>query len=332
MKPVREEPPEPAADPVEAEAAAWLARRDRGLTPEEAVEFARWRDRDPRHEAAVAMLDGVWCALDDLGGLKSGTDMPASAPLPAQRRPFFHGWPAWALAASIAIMVAGLLWQRQVAPAVQVARHATPLGEQRTITLADGSTLQLNTGSAVEVSYSASERRVRLQEGEVFAQVVPDAARPFTVEVPGVEARVVGTAFSLRRHADTAELLVEEGRVRFGAPGDPDSIVAAARQHASFSPGRDAMPRVTVLDAATVERRLAWRSGRLNFKDTPLAEVAAEFNRYHRIQLVMADAATGAWRFGGAFEIANVDGFVRLLDEIEVVRRDAGTIVLRLKR
>src|SRR5688500_582488 len=169
-------------DAIEVAAAGWLARRDRGFTTEEAEAFMRWRVADPRHEAAVEELAMVWGALDVLSG--SGSQQPAGGALaepPAAEAPMqvvaertqartapAGWWPAWGLAAALAIMVVVSSWWRGVGTSGEPPmRYETMVGAQRTITLPDGSEVHLNTDSAVSVQFDAGERRVSLERGEV---------------------------------------------------------------------------------------------------------------------------------------------------------------------
>lgn len=323
----------PDLDPIEAAATAWLSRRDRGLTPTEAEEFARWRSADPRHEAAVEELGAMWIALDDLSALRGAPPPAAAAPVEKKKSDEARGvirfplW-AWAAAACLALMLGVLAWQRFGALAPAPDHYETAIGDRRTIALPDGSTLVLNTRSAAEVRYTAGERHVELVRGEAFFSVAKDAARPFVVAAGGVESRALGTAFVVRRGERDTELVVTEGRVKFGT-------VEVSARHRAVGDGRSAL-RVEPLDDAALARRVAWQSGRVVFRtDMPLAEAAAEFNRYHRTQLVLRDAATAAVPVGGAFETANLEAFVRSLEtsfNIAVVERGADRIVLQAKR
>jgi transmembrane sensor len=332
-------------DPVESAATVWLARRDRGLTPDETVEFARWRAAAPRHEAAVAELGAMWHALDDLSALRGKVASPPAssapnAPCAGDQVTPMRRWPAgwiWALAASIALIAGIVTWRRVASGAVAAVHYETAVGEQRTLPLPDGSTLQLNTNSAADVRYVARERRVELVRGEIFFSVTKDAQRPFVVLAGGVEARALGTAFVVRRHQTETELVVAEGRVKFYASPQPaTSVEVTGGQLATCDPRKRDVPHVSSLDEAALARRLAWKSGRLVCRPgMPLGEAAAEFNRYHRAQLVLRGADTAAVPIGGAFEIQNLDAFVRMLEqsfEIVVVERDAERIVLQSKR
>ena len=97
------------SEAIEATAAAWLAQRDDELSPEGEREFAQWRAADPRHEAAVARLEGAWSALQQLRDFRpEAARHPDSDLLRGQianrrRRIVFPAFATAALAASIAV-------------------------------------------------------------------------------------------------------------------------------------------------------------------------------------------------------------------------------------
>jgi transmembrane sensor len=338
--------PTPAEhDAIEAAAAEWLARRDRRFTSEEAVAFARWRMADARHQAAVADLELVWGALDDLAvqnGQQRAGDATAASPAqavssvrsPGTTRKKISWWqPALAMAAALALVAGVLVWRRAQPVREATVRYETPVGDRKKVALEDGSLVHLNTNSAVTVRFEAATRRVILERGEAFFEVTKNPARPFIVSAGRTEARVLGTKFVVRLREQDSELIVAEGRVRFGS-GEFGSDVQAD-QRALLALSGAILPRVETLTPAEVKRLLAWQTGWLEFKNTPLSVAVAEFNRYHQRQLAVRDAATGAVEVGGPFEVGNFDGFVRLLTasapEVVVVDRSPEKVVLGLR-
>jgi transmembrane sensor len=336
MKPTNKE-----WEAIEAKAAEWLARRDRLFTPEEAVAFARWRMADARHAAAVAELELVWGALDDLSASVSqqrAGDAAVASPAPIATTPAATGrsrtlvawWPALGLAAALVVMA---VWWGRSSTAKEtpnVVRFETPIGAQSTVTLADGSEVQLNTNTAVSVHLGRRARAVTLERGEAFFRVARDEARPFVVAVGRTEARVLGTAFAVRLRAADSVVLVTEGVVQFGVIGKPGAQLRARQQATIKHRGSD-VPRVETLVADVVARRLAWQNGQLEFDNTPLSEAVEEFNRYHRQQIVIADPAVATSTVGGRFAIGNSEGFVRLIEatfDATTMRRNQEEIVL----
>jgi transmembrane sensor len=213
------------------------------------------------------------------------------------------------------------------------------------LTLADGSTVELNHGGKIETDFTAATRRVRLVRGEAHFTVTKNPARPFIVEAGGVAVRAVGTAFDVRHATGAVEVLVTEGKVQVERPVPPSAspvalplavaaptpLVAGERAVVDIN-APTAPPVVAAVTPSEMAHALAWQGVRLEFAALPLAEVVTEFNLRNRQQLVVADAATGKLRVGGNFRADNVDGFVRLLEAtfgVTALRRDDGALVLR---
>lgn len=329
----------------------WLARRDGGLTAAEESELEAWRRADPRHarefarlEAASQLLDGL-AAFRPAGNTKVEPDLPllrSVAPRPRRR---------WRLAVGLAaaLAVASISWWQLGPPRDFLATAATEVGGLRRMNLPDGSTIVLNTDSAVTINFDAAERRVELVRGEAHFAVAKDEARPFFVRVGGINVRAVGTAFNIRLHSGAVEVMVTEGRVRVLDAAQRQSVLPAAAS--SGAPLLAAGQRAIIPEAAVerapaspvvvaevtaqeMSRRLAWQEQRFEFGPAPLREVVEEFNRYSPHRLVIADPAIAGLSVGGALPAGDVRTFVRLLEfnfGVEVERRDGQTF-LRGKR
>ena len=336
--------PTPAPELIEAAAAAWLSLRDRGMSAAETAEFVRWLQQDPQHAVIFAELDRVWQDFDRLANVPAmGARAPAvNGDLLAPRvRPRHHRSltrTAFGVAAAAAIVVLGVVQFR--AP-----RHTaeTAIGAFQKLDLADGSVVQLNTDSAIDATFTASERRVRIVRGEVFFTVAPDPSRPFVVTSGPVAVVAVGTAFNVRQRDAAVEVLVTEGRVRVddarqnrsllpvaSSSGDPPLLVAGERALVTMSEHDASLapPAATVekVSASHAQRALAWQERRLEFDAVPLTEVIREFNRYNHRKLVISDGALGAKRFSGTFRADGYESLVRLLET------DFGVSVTRSER
>jgi transmembrane sensor len=226
---------------------------------------------------------------------------------------------------------------------------ATAVGVFRQVELPDGSSIRLNTDSAVEVRYEAAVRRVRLVKGEAYFSVAKNSARPFIVRAGDVDVRVMGTVFNVRLRPESVDVLVTEGRVRVVPP-----VAEPATPGPSSSPAADGLlPELTAgqkmsvalgaqaavpapIEVSPAERRqtLAWQERRLDFDAAPLGDILAEFNRYNRHRLVVTDPQLAAQRFGGSFPAGDYLTFVRMLefDFGIVAETKGGETVLRRRR
>ena len=342
------------------EAAAWVARRDRGLSADEQAVFARWR-RDPENLRRLGEIAGPFAALDRAAQLRPADGSPPDADfLRAPRRQRFgHGiWLAGGLAA--AAMIGALLFSLADNRREETSRPAhggVVRHEPGRTVLPDGSTIEFRPGTRVATEFTAQERRVRLTFGDAHFTVAKDAARPFIVTIGSVKVRAVGTAFTISASNANVEVLVTEGRVRvddvsgrtliapepaaaagpFVVPAAPASPVLDAGQRVLIpvQPGRAEPVPATAATAEIVERAAAWRSVWLEFGDMPLASVAAEFNRHaaelRQPRLLTADEPTGRVLVSGTFRADSVEAFVRLLRSgfaIEATSQRDGTVVL----
>lgn len=344
-------PPAGHARPIAEQAAEWFGRCELGLTPEQELAFRQWLEADPRHGEALRDMDDTWDALDRL---KASPVFATFAPRGAWRRRW--GFPALMAAAAVAFL---LLWPGMAPRPENYQRTvATEADGLRRLELPDGSVVHLNASSRITLHFAAGERRVLLQAGEAHFAVARDAARPFVVTAGDVAVRAVGTAFNVRRESGGVEVLVTEGRVALAdatrggsllpvapaaapdrpAPAaTPGGEVLLAGQRALVPAAVAATPRAATIAAVApdeMQTALAWRERQLDFDLTPLAEVAAAFNRCNDHQLVIADDALGRELFGGTFRADKYDVFVQLLEQRFGVtaERSADRTILRRAR
>ena len=215
----------------------------------------------------------------------------------------------WAIAASVA-MLAVLFTLTGWGPGT---RYSTEVGGREVIALSDGSRLELNTHTQLRAQVDPSLRHVWLDKGEAFFDVKPDPAHPFVIHAGEHRVVVLGTKFSVRPERERLEVAVLEGKVRVeplvAKPGRPPVIV----QGGGLLYSKPAGTLVAVNAQDKVRRSLSWRHGTLEFDQTTLADVAAQFNRYNDKQLVLMDPETAHMRVGGSFDATGVDAFARLL-------------------
>ena len=300
--PARPDEADPQGEDLAAQATAWLVRMRGGdAGAEDHRAFQTWLDRDPAHRAAYAEAEALW---QELGGIRHGRGSHR-APPPARGRPERqsrrHRLPLLAAVAATLAVVAVMTPGAADRLAASRADHVTARGETARVELDDGSTVHLNTATALSVDYTAAARRVRLHGGEAFFTVTPDPARPFEVAVGDTRVRVLGTAFNVREEG-SLEVAVTEGRVGIlRVPGDPTpAAVLGAGAVARVGDGialRDADPAAIA----------GWRHGRLVFTERPLREVVAELDRYHPGVLVLAGGTAGGERFSGVLGLQDTE-------------------------
>ncbi|MFT3755205.1 MAG: FecR domain-containing protein [Pseudoxanthomonas sp.] len=338
-------------DAIEQAAADWLARRDsHAWNDAEQARFEAWLAAATAHKVAWLRLDTAWHEAGRLKALgagiapgimpprgqwsaRPGTATPAAgapalgdvaalrfAPRPTPPRP--RGWLRAIGFAAVFALIGALGWTAFRHAPTEQADYATTTGELRTLALGDGSQVTLGSDSRIAVSFSRAQRDIELQRGEAFFIVAKDASRPFVVAAGPRRATAVGTRYAVRRDDANLRVVVTEGTVQLDADGQPTQPTTLLPAGSIAVAGAEGLlVRQAGLDEA--ERALDWRSGLLSFDDTPLAEAAAEFNRYNTRKLVIADADAAALRIGGSFRWNNVDAFARLLERGFPLRAEA---------
>lgn len=215
-----------------------------------------------------------------------------------------------ATAAAVLAVVSLMFWPQT---------YATGIGEQRSIVLADGSTVELNSRSKIRIRFSAEQRDVELLEGQALFKVAKDHARPFVVDSDGTLVRAVGTQFDVYRKAEGTVVTVVEGRVAVTKLAEPGLLVSAGEQVTVNEKiaQRAAHPNI---DGAT-----AWRQRELVFDTASLFEVAEEFNRYNTRRLVIDKNEHYDFHISGVFSSTEPSSLIRFLQarrELRVIETE----------
>ncbi|MBW4332227.1 FecR domain-containing protein [Stakelama sp. CBK3Z-3] len=306
-------------DAVRAEAADWFARMRGPDAERHRTAFDAWYRADGAHAAAYDRMELRWNQSGLVGHTPSGQTRAGLPEAPLRAFPSR----ALALAASIlAILVLGalLLSARNARPgksqSVQIAHAETlesPRGSIRRVTLADGSTVTLDSDSRIVVAFIPGARRLRLVAGRARFDVAHDADRPFIVSAGGGEVVATGTLFDVSLISGRPRVRLIEGSVEVRRPGPGDAADAALPPAIRLAPGQMAAvdaPAPLARAPAAGER---WVSGTLSFEDAPLDAVLAQANRYTERQVRLGDPSLGALRFTGGFRAGHSDKLARAL-------------------
>lgn len=304
-----------ALDPkVIRQAADWWTRLRENASPADRERFDRWLREEPAHELAWQRIGAL--TRDVTAGVAQAGPAVASrtllqAPLIQSRRAAIR-----LMAAAVGLgLGAWAVGERDTIRRLS-ADLRTGTGERRTLTLPDGTQVELNAGSAVDLRYTASQREVVLLQGEILIATARDpAGRPFSVRTRGGVLTPVGTRFLVRDlEAGRMRVAVLEGAVdvRGLAPDDPPRRVRAGQQADFSAAGRFA--------AGPLEPDVsAWLDGMLIANEMPLSDFLAELGRYRPGLLNCSGAAAGL-RVVGAFPVADTDKVLAMLQEILPVR------------
>jgi transmembrane sensor len=371
------------------EASEWFVECRAGdLDDKTRQAFDRWLRKSPEHMSAYLELSAIWNEgrlLDPHGKFDQNTliaeavadrdnvidwsnarndidaptatlapapapaPAPATAPAPApaqhEHRRFSRRRFA-AIAASLVLAAAAALFYVRT---LQAPTYATAIGEQRSLALMDGSTVELNSRSKIVVRYTPQGRNVELLQGQALFRVAKDASRPFIVKTGATLVRAVGTEFDVYQKRDGTVVTVVEGRVAIvtdhalsepgaatGATDEPrrtnlefptvpkgqvGNILVAAGEQLTVTP-----KLIRISEHPNIATATAWTQRQLVFESASLADVADEFNRYNDRQLIVADPRLETFHVSGVFsstDPASLIRFLRARPELKVLETES---------
>jgi transmembrane sensor len=293
------------------EASAWMAvLRAPGRTSGVERGFQRWLAEKAGNKAAFEAVSTAW---EETAGLP-----PIALKHSRSRRSdgFKQGFlQAAGAAAAIGLLAVGAFLYHQ-----RHAGVATDIGEQRSLTLQDGSRVYLNTDTRVVVQYNHKVRKIELKQGEALFDVANVPGRPFVVLAGGREIQALGTAFVVRDDASRFMVTLVEGKV--GIYDRLDSDRADTAQSSDHRPALvlSAGQRLTLaanqkpqLDKPVIEKVVAWRTGQVDLADVRLADAVAEMNRYTRTKVVIERPETAGLRITGIFRAGDIVSFANAI-------------------
>ena len=320
--------PDPTAADIARlrDASDWVQRLNESNDQELADQWMEWCRSDPLNLAVFEQMQRLW----------DGFPQARNADLHSHHvtTRFSSRNRIFTIAASVMLLIGIVGWFALHYPQSQVLD--TAIGEQRRITLADGSHVDLAPDSRVSTSITLTRRDVRLERGQAFFAVAHEAMRPFIVRVKGLTVTAIGTAFDVRIGPSSTVVTVSEGRVTVmpatneigvGPSIGSDTVRAEVGQQVTLS---ETAHRLSV---ATVDPKIAgsWRSGTLQFVGEPLEDVVGEVNRYSARQIAVTPAFQQT-RFTGTISPSNVGDWLKALEQIydvEVIQEGANGILIQ---
>lgn len=306
-------------DEIEEIAARWIVRRESvDWSAEDEVALATWLNEAIGHKAAFWRLRQGWADADRVAAL-------GFQPTGLRTR-LARPWPAWrkaapriglALAASLALAVGigtvTLSSSDSPAPAPAQIAIQTPVGVQRTVALADGSRVELNTATSMRAATGANGREIWLDKGEAYFDIAHRPDRPFVVHAGPRTVTVLGTRFTVRRDGEKVTVAVLSGRVRVEDATTDSSTRAAVIGKGDIAYAQARGILVAVAAPTRVTAMTGWRDGLLVFDNQRLGDAVADFNRYTDRRIRITDPAVANIRIGGTFQIGNSAAFLDLL-------------------
>jgi len=295
-------------DAVAEQAMAWFARlRADTVSEQQRVEFAAWLAAEPAHQHAYQSVQDFW-VNPDFTELLAASKLSAELSKPKERYRW-HKPVLLAMAASVLLMVCVSpnwhCWQ---------ADYCTDVGETRTVSLADGSEITLNSDTALNVAYHDNLRQIELISGEAYFSVQRNPDQPFFVASHFANTRVLGTRFLVRQDPRSDTVTVISGVVEVSGKSQPPIKLHADEQISVGSQAANTVQRVGASNA------VAWLKGHTLFDNAPLPAVLAELGRYRHGAIVLSNSQLNTLKVSGRFDIADTDHALRALQETLPVR------------
>ncbi|MBL8268806.1 FecR family protein [Steroidobacter sp.] len=322
-KHARDTSSEPSEE-ILAQAAAWIASlHDADRTEKFEAGFRRWLAADPRHRTAFEMANELW--VDAESWPKSRA--PETAP---HSRVGFAWRPSPAFLVVACMALVALLWGGLQFRDPALTTH---VGEQRSLTLQDGSRVSLNTDTRIKIHYDDKRRRVSVESGEALFEVAKRPDWPFVVVVGDREVTALGTVFVVRRESEKTSVLLMEGKVRVVSLASGTQAQHSS-QPAVLEPGQ----RLTVVtdDVPTIDRPViptvvAWQRGQVIFDHTPLGQAVSEMNRYSPVKLRLDNEPAASFLVTGIFRAGDTESFVQAVTESYQMTASSGEREILLK-
>lgn len=277
------------------QAIAWFVRINSGhVTDVEKAEHAEWMAENPKNQIEYRALSEIWCDLDCIADprKKNAQHIPHQRPI-YTRRAFLAGSAAITACAGLIVVSP---------PDFLSSDYATGTGELRSVTLSDGSTVDLDADTAIAIDFTNQTRTIKLLRGRAFFDVAGDSSRPFTVTAAGGSVTALGTRFVVHAWDEDVTVWVEESSVSVIAPNNTQRIINAAQLTTFNAAG------FGLISPADAQAEGAWKRGKLIFEDRPLRQVLADVNRYRSGTIRVADSNLLNMRVSGIFDIKNPDG------------------------
>lgn len=304
------------------QAAQWLALlNDDAVSADDRQAFHTWRHADPRHALAVTRMQSVMGSFEQLPVKPARKALGKVFP-PARRKFSPRSVQAIAL---VGVLFFG--WFSVDQGPIWLADERTDTGERREILLTDGSQLQLNSGSALDVEFDERQRVIELYRGEMWVQVAKDQHRPFVVKTRQGTITALGTRFVVRKRPDdSVQVSVLESAIAANADRTTDVRVNTG-QSALLKDGVVQTPKSMGNDDPA-----AWTRGLLKADDRPLGEVLQAIGAYRHGVLQFDEQALQGTRVSGVFRLDDTDAaLATLADNLPIKVEHFTPLFVRIK-
>jgi len=287
------------------QAIEWVILLHSGIATEADEQQAyQWKNRSPSHLAAYQEAEQLWL---DMG---AAFQLHITKPAPQKRKIL----PRVALSLAAAVLISAFITQFSTLSDLWLSDYYTSVGEQKTITLSDGSQVILNTDTALVIEWNTNRRHIKLLHGQAQFTVAANVNSPFEVETDDAVVKALGTIFEVLDEQQATRVTVIEHAVGIKAPQDADynkNVRIEEGQQARYSRSKG----LETVEAVNLKQHTAWQRGKLLVKNQALVDVIADLNRYYSGKIVITDDALSQLRVSGAFPLNDYATVMAMLGE-----------------
>ncbi len=295
----------------------WVLRLKSGqATGADRQQAEEWRNRSPAHQNAYLEAEQLWQDMGLALQAKQNRQNPQQSAItssPPNRLSQWH----YGLTAAMLLLAVALPFSQY--PDRWLSDYSTTIGEQKNITLADGSRILLNTGTAIDIDFQPNGRRITLRHGQALFTVAADPKRPFEVATETALTKALGTVFEVKDEGQDTRVTVQEHAVGVKGINDKDYAPAArieAGQQAVYNAGQG-LGAITPVD---ITQNSAWQRGKLIFKNQPFQTVVAELDRYYPGRLLIVNNKLATLRVTGVFPANDTTATLGMIEHILPVK------------
>ena len=288
-------------DPLTETALEWLVHLHSGEeTEQDWQRYEHWKTSNAAQMAASQAAEALW---ENIG--------------PAVKRPTIKKAITQLLVILVlfgGVLSAGVQQQFIDSPVSWLADYRTSTEPSERITLADGSYLQMDASTQVDIDFSRRLRRVIVYNGQIHIDVASDKNRPLEVVAADLTVRALGTGFNVKRYGEHVTVAVTEHSVQvtqadhselnYTQPNKATSITLNEGQTLQYN-DTTGFKSPAPADLAAL---MAWQRGRLIFDNKPLGDVVQDMQRYSDSKIVFLSDALKQQRVTGVFDIDDTDG------------------------
>lgn len=330
-------------DKIFNQASEWIAKIDREMSEQEVQAFQSWFNRSEEHQKVFTEMAIIW---DKMASLERLSELFPADNMAAARRQ--RTSTKWYVAAAASLLLAVSTFFVTLSPSSwgeKYVKYETAVGESSTITLADNSTVLLNTNSVLKVLYTDEYRLLKLEQGELHVDVAHEPSRPLRVVANNRVFQALGTAFNVQVKKADVELIVTDGKVVVA-----DIEQTKQQQLAAFNIDAQQAPTVSkgemvslsvnqqandavvkAIAGSELTANLSWRKGNLIFTGQTLSEAMLEVSRYTRVKFQIADRSIEDIKIAGRFKIGDINGLLAALGnnfDIQANRVNKNLVIL----